>query len=527
MEKASASLKEEVSFEEIDFSEIDPNPQGRLTTPTADTMGERSSVQALRSVGEGEVGVHIGGLTVEDDGEGKLDTPASLVLAGPDFFRKYCCGWVNGGRESRVCLKPARELENGCQYQSHFNKFEIREELLLITLKVPKVGLCGLAEPVLPRRFLLEEDSLDDILHKEYPLATLVKFVTDRIDHAGSGPKTPRPPQTLRQVHVSFKEVQTPRIVENKIHATREQVNTDDVKGKLDFDTEAGVIDIDSLANSLEGLVMILEDSAVKDVLATVSRLAVMTTSHIRKLRESAGSTRAHTSELLDRIEEVFNFTQILSQRIGDPPQDDGRLSTTPMWKLIHAFADDISIGKGQVEVLSDIVGELRERSNMNNKNVRSVSEFVRTAIPSLQQRVLSLEQHKMTGEFPDRPHDNSAIRETIREVYAKMGMIESAQREMSKGIDPAIHLYAARISELETKLFSLQAASSGGGTYCFGDLKIQSAADVERELAEELPQSSIADFPELFGILCQISDKFTDGKTYADKSRSSTLWPP
>ena len=101
------------------------------------------------------------------------------------------------------------------------------------------------------------------------------------------------------------------------------------------------------------------------------------------------------------------------------------------------------------------------------------------------------------------------------------MGLLQSEQREI-RSVNPSIHLFGNRISELETRMFSLQAATNGGGTYNYGDLRFQSADDVEKLLTEELPNASIADFPELFGILCQVSDKFTDGKTYADKSRSS-----
>ena len=338
MSDLKPTIKDEVSFEEIDFSEIEVNPTRSPVTPTASIMEGAQVGDTLNRVSDGADGVPIGGLTVEDEGEGKLDTPARILLAGSDFPKKFCCGWANGGRDNKICLKPAKHLDGGCNYQSHANKCEVPLDSLIITLKLGRVGFCGLAEPLLPKMHLLPSDELSELTSKEHPLATLVKFFEDRIDFASRDSKTPRAPRTLKQVKTSFKEVQSPRAVEEKMQVTREAVEASNVKMKLEFDDEASSKDLETLANSLEGLSMLLEDHAVKDILLSIGKLSVDTMQQIKKLRLGAKANKGHLSDLLDRIEEVFTFTQNINLNLGDPPRDGNDLAGTPMWKIINAF---------------------------------------------------------------------------------------------------------------------------------------------------------------------------------------------
>ena len=168
------------------------------------------------------------------------------------------------------------------------------------------------------------------------------------------------------------------------------------------------------------------------------------------------------------------------------------------------------------------MVADLKEKTGVNNKNVRSVSDFVRSAIPSLQHRVIALEKESEQTLNASGRHSNQDLRQSIRDIYAQIRLIQSERISERNVPDPSMNLIPSRMSELEVKIQSLIAASDGGGSFAFGGHRFQSPSDVERILEEELPDASIADFPELFGILCQVSDKFTDGKAYADKSRSS-----
>ena len=519
MVKSSPSdLSEEVSYEEVDLSEIDSNPTTIVSTPTGDRP--LFSEKATESeVGAGTGGVFSGGPTVEDEGEGKLEVVARVRRVDAAFMDDYCLGWINGGRDDKICLRPSSGREGGCHYQSHSNKFKAEIGSFLITFRAGRTGLCALSEPTLTEDRLVGSDSIDDLLSTSYPLPVLVKFFNDRLE--ADDPKSPTATilKSLKKVHFSHKKIQTPFAVESKIENLRHAFDVDSVQTKLKFEDKRATEEDTLEITTVQGLVEAMDDDTVRDVLLILVKVLSQNASHIEHLKKSTRQTRKHSVDLIDRLEEIFLYSQVIGQQLGKKPLGDTELVGTTIWKSLSRLSEELEAGKDQFDILSGIVADLRSRSEVNNKNIQTMATKMKQTIPNLQSRMKTQETRR---DSEGSGLSSNVDRSELRGLFDKIAVLEGEQRELASLVSMYPRGLDERLASVEEKMAEISDAADASGLYVFGDWRFQSAVDVERFLGDELQDVSIADFPELFRLLCQVSDKFTDGKTYADKSRSS-----
>ena len=527
MTKNDSPTVEDASDGEVSLGDMDLNPPDVPTTPRGNPPVAMRNTVSEEDFGEEPSEISQLGMAVRDESGGKSDVMAKACRVDSKFHHMFCGGLVNGASGDKICMKDGPDGTNPCTVKKHHRKASVETDQWLIVFNATRIGPCALSHPVLKDDMLPVLFDRKELSEKEFPIDVLIQFFEDHIDAAVSGRLDSIEAGRLKEVENKYVETKTPMKMEARLKPKVAFASDSSVRKRLELE-EGEDESISRKLDILPTLVGNVENGAVKDlfeVLVDVMRDAGQVVINTRKDLSKVNTELRITC---DNVAAVYDFAKSCDRRMGTCPAERSDLQNASVWGTILQLDNQQCETCEMNNRITEDLAEVKVKIDKTKEKLNSVVKSIKVTIPNLQSRMSFQESNHGGGESPrELP---SSLAKEIKDIKHMALTMQSFGQHLDERInDVCMELkcqdaVSSRVADLESQVVSLARLSSGSGSYYFGEYVFSSSEDVKRILGDDLEGASLADFVEIFGMLCLSADQFTDGKTYADKSRSSSV---